>query len=103
MPIPNDKNDIAVSTALAGQYLGLQLIYLEAGSGAEKPVSVEMIQAVKKNIDIPLIVGGGIRTESAFRAALQAGADVVVTGNILEKNVELMKIFYNCLTFRTSM
>ncbi len=97
MPIPYDKNDIALSTALAGQYLGLQVIYLEAGSGAEKPVSKEMIQAVKQTIDIPLIVGGGIRTEIAFKEALKAGADLVVTGNILEKNVNLMKTFYDCL------
>ena len=101
MPIPHDKNDIAMTTALAGQYLGLQLIYLEAGSGAEKPVSSAMIRMVKQNIDIPLIVGGGIRTAAAFQNACDAGANVVVTGNILEQKPELMRDFYEIIAMKS--
>ena len=97
IPIPHQKHDIAMATALAGQYLGLQLIYLEAGSGAEKPVSATMIATVKQNITIPLLVGGGIRSEDSFRNALDAGADVIITGNILETKPELIENFYRIL------
>ena len=79
-PIPYCKNDIAVATALAGEMLGLQTIYLEAGSGALKPVSAKMISEVKSQIKIPLIVGGGIKTTEQLYAILQAGADMVVIG-----------------------
>lgn len=85
-PLPHSKNDIAVAHALAGEYLGMKIIYMDSGSGAKFPISDEMINAVKKNISVPLIVGGGIRTpEIAYKKAL-FGADFVVTGNILEGN-----------------
>ncbi len=89
MPIPQSKTDIAIATALAGQMLGLKAIYLEAGSGAKTPVPTEMIKAVSENIDIPLIVGGGLRTIEDVETALNAGADMVVVGNSIEKNPQL--------------
>jgi len=84
VPIPYDKPELAVAHALAGQYLGMRFIYLEAGSGAKKPVPREMIRAVKRCIDVPLIVGGGIRTRLQALAAASAGANIIVTGNIVE-------------------
>ncbi len=98
MPIPPDKSEIAVATAIAGELIGNKLIYLEAGSGALHPVPATMIASVKKNVDIPLIVGGGLRSASDIQSALQAGADIVVVGNILEKNPELLEDFVNALT-----
>jgi putative glycerol-1-phosphate prenyltransferase len=92
-PIPSDKPDIAIATAIAGELLGNKLIYLEAGSGAEKPVPPPMISAVKKNIRIPLIVGGGIRSVEALRNAFAAGADIVICGNVLEKDPVLLEEF----------
>ena len=90
-PIPNNKPEIASSTAVAGELLGMQLIYLEAGSGALNPVPGPMIQQVRKAIDIPLIVGGGIdNTEKAINA-LHAGADMIVVGNKLELNPGFIK------------
>lgn len=88
LPLPQGKTDLAAHTALAGQMLGLKLIYMDAGSGAEKPVSAEMIKAVKKEISIPLIVGGGINTSAKAKEAARAGADVIVVGNSIEKNPE---------------
>jgi len=90
VPIPNDKADIAVATALAGEMLGMKLIYLEAGSGAKTTVSTDMVKAVKKNISVPLIVGGGIRTGEMAEQLCQAGADVLVVGNVLEKEPGLL-------------
>ena len=84
-PLPHDKPAIAASTALAGQLLGLQWIYLDGGSGALNPVSSEMIAAVRKTVDLPLIVGGGINTVQKASAALAAGADLIVVGNHIEK------------------
>jgi len=84
-PIPRHKPKIAAAYALAGQYLGMRLVYLEAGSGASQPVPPEMISLVKRVIDVPLIVGGGIRTEEQARTAIEAGADIVVTGTAIEK------------------
>lgn len=89
-PIPSDKEQIAMSTALAGEQLGLKLIYMDAGSGALKPVPASMIKTVKDNISIPLIVGGGIRTVPAATEACKAGADIVVVGNAAEKKPELI-------------
>lgn len=89
-PIPYEKNDIALYTALAGQMLGLKLIYLDAGSGAAKPVSESMISSVKENIDIPLIVGGGIRSTKNAVNACKAGADLIVVGNAIEKEPDLL-------------
>ena len=84
-PIPRDKLDIAESHALAGQYLGLKLIYLEGGSGARLSVPEEMITSVRAAIKVPLIVGGGIRTPEEANSKIRAGADWVVVGNVLEK------------------
>ncbi len=83
-PIPRDKSEIAVAHAMAGEYLGLKLIYLEAGSGALHTVPEPMIEAVTGYIDIPVIVGGGIRTPDEARKKVEAGAALVVTGNVLE-------------------
>lgn len=84
-PIPYDKSEIAVATALAGEMLGLKAIYLEAGSGATLPVSEKMIQSVKKQISIPLIVGGGIRSAEQIEKIYKAGADVIVIGTAFEQ------------------
>lgn len=89
-PIPHDKDEIACSTALAGEMLGLRLIYLDCGSGALKPVSGSMIRSVKKTISIPLIVGGGIKTAAQVKNAWNAGADVVVVGNAIEAEPSLL-------------
>lgn len=89
-PIPADKPDVAVCTAMAGEMLGQKLIYLDAGSGAKFPVSEKMIAKVKKNISIPLFVGGGINTSEKAYSALGAGADVIVIGNAFEKNPSLL-------------
>lgn len=95
MPIPRDKPDIAGPHALAAQYLGMKLVYLEAGSGAKHPVPNAMITAVKARISIPLIVGGGIRTPELAEQRVNAGADFIVTGNVLEEtgSLALMKQF----------
>ena len=92
-PIPHDKDDIAMCTALAGEMLGLKLIYLEAGSGALMPVSTSMISKVSQMIKIPLIVGGGIKTPEAAAEAVKAGADVIVIGTAFEKEPELLQQF----------
>lgn len=92
-PIPGDKTDIAVSTAIAGELIGQRLIYMDAGSGARNPVAPEMISAVKKHTDIPLITGGGIKTTEQARQACKAGADVIVVGNAIEKSPELIQSF----------
>ncbi|NJE85726.1 geranylgeranylglyceryl/heptaprenylglyceryl phosphate synthase [Thermococcus sp. CX2] len=84
-PIPRHKPKLAAAYALAGQYLGMRLVYLEAGSGAPEPVPPEMIAVVKKVIDVPLIVGGGIRSGEQARTAVKAGADIIVTGTAIEK------------------
>lgn len=89
-PIPNHKDEIAVSTAIAGELLGMKTIYMDAGSGAHIPISSSMIQAVSSHIDIPLIVGGGIRTPEQAAASTQAGADIIVVGNAIEKNPTLV-------------
>lgn len=89
-PIPHDKPSVAACTAMAGELLGLQLMYLDAGSGAQNPVSPEMIAAVRKSVDTPIIVGGGINSVVKAQAALEAGADVIVVGNGIEKNPDLL-------------
>lgn len=83
-PIPGDKKEIALSTAVAGELLGFKLIYLEAGSGATIPVSARMIECVKAGLSLPLIVGGGIKSTEQLKEAFDAGADMVVVGNIFE-------------------
>lgn len=89
-PIPEDKYSLAASTAMAGEMLGLQSIYLDAGSGAEREISARMIASVRKAVGVPLIVGGGINTAQKALNALEAGADMIVIGNALEKNPELL-------------
>lgn len=92
-PIPHDKDSIAMCTALAGEMLGLKIIYMDAGSGAINPISCEMINKVKNTISVPLIVGGGIRTPEKAAECAKAGADIVVIGNALEKGTERLKEF----------
>jgi len=91
MPIPREKNEIAACTAMAGEMLGLRLIYLEAGSGARYVVPDSMIRTVKESVDVPIIVGGGIRTPEQAEAACRAGADIIVVGNALEQDLNLME------------
>ena len=86
IPVPYNKPELAAAHALAGQYLGMRFIYLEAGSGAKSPVPSEMVGAVKRYIGTPLIVGGGIRSREQALAAASAGADIIVTGNVIEEN-----------------
>ena len=89
-PIPRDKPSVAACTALAGEMLGLQLIYMDAGSGAHSPITPEMIAAVRQTVELPIIVGGGINTPQKAQTALQAGADVIVIGNGIEQNPSLL-------------
>ena len=88
-PIPQNNIELAVSTAIAGMYKGKQLIYLEAGSGAKKEVSPKLISEVKKNINIPLIVGGGIKSKEQLNNAYNSGADLVVIGTAFENKLDL--------------
>ena len=83
--IERDRIDKAVGYAMAAEMLGMSLVYLEAGSGADRPVPPEMISAVKKAVNIPVIIGGGIRTPEAAEAARKAGADMIVTGTLIEQ------------------
>lgn len=89
-PIPSNKEDIAYCTALAGELLGLKAIYMDAGSGAKNPVPEMMISTVSKALDIPLIVGGGMRTPEKVAANARAGADVIVVGNAIEQDPNLI-------------
>jgi putative glycerol-1-phosphate prenyltransferase len=89
-PIPDDKYSLAACTAMAGEMLGLKTIYMDAGSGAEKEISGRMIATVRKSIQVPLIIGGGINTSVKAMTALEAGADMIVIGNALEKDPELL-------------
>ena len=90
MPIPADKPELAVATALAGEMLGLKMLYLEAGSGAKNPVSETLIAAVKSAVRLPVIVGGGLRSKAAVRSALKGGADIVVVGNAVEDDCSIL-------------
>src|SRR5262245_60747177 len=90
-PIPSHKHDIAVCTALAGELLGLKMMYLDAGSGAKTPVSEDMIEAVSGAISVPLIVGGGMRTPEKVAANLRAGADMIVIGTAFENDPGLIR------------
>ncbi|MDX2047822.1 MAG: geranylgeranylglyceryl/heptaprenylglyceryl phosphate synthase [Chitinophagaceae bacterium] len=90
-PIPADKNEIAMCTAMAGEMLGMKLIYMDAGSGAKKPIPENMIEAVARHVEAPIVVGGGItEPEKAYRNC-KAGADVIVIGNAIEKDISLIK------------
>lgn len=89
-PIPADKHEIAICTAMAGEMLGLKVIYMDAGSGARKAIPEEMIGAVSAHVSIPLIIGGGITDpEKAYRNC-RAGADLIVVGNAIEKDPALI-------------
>ena len=90
LPIPSYKPAVAASTAIAGEMLGLKLIYLEAGSGANMPVSPDLIYRVRRSVKVPLIVGGGIDSTAKANQALEAGADMIVVGNGIEKDQNLI-------------
>lgn len=89
-PIPADKTEIAICTAMAGEMLGMKVIYLDAGSGAKNAVSGHMIAAVAGNITVPLIVGGGITDPEKAYLNCKAGADLIVIGNAIEKDPSLI-------------
>lgn len=93
LPIPANKPDIAACTAMAGELLGLKIIYLDCGSGALHPVPMEMITTVRKSVNLPIIVGGGICTPMQLAQCWEAGADIAVIGNVLEKEPELLYRF----------
>ncbi|MFT3683182.1 MAG: geranylgeranylglyceryl/heptaprenylglyceryl phosphate synthase [Ferruginibacter sp.] len=90
-PIPADKNEIAMCTAMAGEMLGMQLIYMDAGSGAKRPISESMIEKVAHSISVPLIIGGGITEPEKAYINCKAGADIIVVGNAIEKDASLVK------------
>jgi putative glycerol-1-phosphate prenyltransferase len=90
LPIPYDKNDIATCTSMAGEMLGMKLIYMDGGSGAGKTISASMIKSVKSQIDIPLIVGGGITNSTEAGEVWTAGADLIVVGNAIEEDLSIM-------------
>jgi len=90
-PVPADKNEIAMCTAMAGEMLGMKLIYMDAGSGARKAISESMIEKVAGCISVPLIIGGGITDPEKAYLNCQAGADVIVVGNAIEKDESLIQ------------
>jgi phosphoglycerol geranylgeranyltransferase len=96
-PIPANKTDLTVATAIAGEMMGNKLVYLESGSGACQSVAPELIREVKKNIGLPLIVGGGIRTPEQVHAITQAGADMIVVGNVVESNTKILNMLVKAM------
>jgi putative glycerol-1-phosphate prenyltransferase len=88
--IPSDKPDIAAATAIAGEMIGMSMIYLEAGSGATNPVPADLVRTVRENISIPLAVGGGIKNKKEVYELFNAGADLIILGNGCEKNPDLL-------------
>jgi len=90
-PVPSDKNEIALCTAMAGEMLGMKLIYMDSGSGAKRPITESMIELVSKNISSPLIIGGGIIHPEKAYLNCKAGADVIVVGNAIEKDASLIR------------
>ncbi len=92
-PIPNDKNDIAACTAMAGEMLGMRAIFMDAGSGAMTTVPEKMVSFVKGSIGVPLIIGGGIKTPEKAHSILSAGADIIVVGNRFEEDPSLISSF----------
>ncbi len=90
-PLPVEKPDIITATALAGEYLGNRLIYLEKGSGADTPVPAGLVTAVKEQVSVPLIVGGGIKSASQAEELYRAGADILVVGNAIEKDPDFIR------------
>jgi len=93
-PLPRNKKEIVWAHALTASMLGFKLIYLEAGSGALKPVPPEIIEVVKNSVDIPVIVGGGLRTPEDIKVAFDAGADFLVIGNKIEEDPLLLRRLY---------
>jgi putative glycerol-1-phosphate prenyltransferase len=89
-PIPADKNEIAMCTAMAGEMLGMKLIYMDAGSGAQRAITESMIEKVAARIEVPLIIGGGITDPEKAYINCKAGADIIVVGNAIEKDVSLI-------------
>ncbi len=89
-PIPAHKPEIAMATAMAGEYIGNKLIYMDGGSGALNPISTDIIEKVSKHINLPIIIGGGLKTKSAIKKAHNAGATIVVIGTAFEKNNNLL-------------
>jgi len=89
--IPSGKPEIVVATAMAGEMLGLEMIYLEAGSGATNPVPVSIVKAVRENVLIPIAVGGGIKNKKDIEEIFNAGADIIILGTGCEKNPELIR------------
>lgn len=104
-PIPRHKPEIAAATALAGEYLGMKLIYLEGGSGAENSVPDEMIKLVTSQLSIPVIVGGGIKTPNEARQKVNAGASIIITGNFFENenNLKLIEDFANAVHIKEAI
>ena len=96
-PIPADKPEIAMCTAMAGEMLGLKLIYMDAGSGAAQPVSPGMIRSVREGVEVPVVVGGGIRSTQQAVEAWNSGADIVVVGNAIEEDNTLITDLMNAL------
>jgi phosphoglycerol geranylgeranyltransferase len=96
-PIPHDKNDVAMCTAMAGELLGLKLIFMDGGSGALQPISKKMIERVSSSISLPLIVGGGISTPKKAIENCNAGADIIVIGNAIEKDSSIIKAISNAI------
>lgn len=90
-PIPHDKDDIAACTAMAGEMLGLKTIFMDGGSGAQNSVSASMVKRVSDHVDVPIIVGGGLKTPEMAKARFDAGATVVVVGNAIEKDGSLLQ------------
>ena len=90
-PIPSDKNEIAMCTAMAGEMLGMKLIYMDAGSGAKRAIPETMIEKVSQSISVPLIIGGGIIEPEKAYLNCKAGADVIVVGNAIEKDAGLIR------------
>jgi phosphoglycerol geranylgeranyltransferase len=90
-PLPSDKNEIAMCTAMAGEMLGMKLIYMDAGSGAKRAINESMIEKVSSCISVPLIIGGGITTPEKAYLNCKAGADLIVVGNAIEKDASLIK------------
>jgi phosphoglycerol geranylgeranyltransferase len=105
LPLPRNKPEIAAATALAAEYLGMKFIYLEAGSGADNSVPDEMIKSVSSVCNIPVIVGGGIRSPNAARKKIESGAKIIVTGNFFEdeKNWDMIKDFADAVHFKKAI
>ena len=96
-PIPSDKNSVAACTAMAGEMLGLKLIFMDGGSGAQNPISSTMISSVSKSVDLPIIIGGGISSAEKATENCKAGADIIVVGNAIEKNENLISEIANAI------